>query len=218
MSAAELAARLPDLGTTRAWARALAAVEAVVSPEWEYRYFSFDATWADDEQMASMRNGSGDEWSITFTPAGAYLRGFDHESPLSPYGQQPYRVVAGLLEPVPPELREAASDPAWHLDGVPGTTLSLWRLSSDDGWHHGRPEGSPAVPDGSELFDELDGDASTYTAFASDYYEVDVDQGAVEHVYAGRPVTEELARRLNPACDWRSLVDDLRAIGHPVQA
>ena len=32
-----------------------------------------------------MRNGSGDEYSITFTDDDAFLRGFDQESPASPF-------------------------------------------------------------------------------------------------------------------------------------
>ena len=130
MSAAELAARLPDLDTVREWARALAAVEAVVSPEWESRYFSFDPAWADDEQMASMRNGSGDDWSITFTPAGAYLRAFDHESPLSPYVQHPSRTWPGLLEPVP-EGADGAPDGGDLLDELDGDPRTCTAFAAD---------------------------------------------------------------------------------------
>lgn len=32
-----------------------------------------------------MRNGSGDEYAIVFSAAGAYIRGFDHEAVMSPY-------------------------------------------------------------------------------------------------------------------------------------
>jgi hypothetical protein len=39
------------------------------------------------EDLASMQNGSGDEYSIVFLDDGAaYARGFDHESPVSPWG------------------------------------------------------------------------------------------------------------------------------------
>jgi len=31
-----------------------------------------------------MRNGSGDAYSIVFGPLGVIIRGFDHESPMSP--------------------------------------------------------------------------------------------------------------------------------------
>lgn len=218
MSAADLAARLPDIDTVRHWARSLAAVEAVVCPESADRCFSFDAAWADDEQMASMRNGSGDGWSIVFTPAGAYLRGFDHESPLSPYRQRPLRVVPGLLEPVPAALREAAQDPAWQTEGMPATTVSLWRLDGDDRWSHGVAQGTGNVPDGASLFDGLDGEASTYAAFVADHYEVDLDLAAIEHVFAGRPLTPDVARRLNPDIEWAERVEDLRGIGYPVES
>ncbi len=50
---------LKELGS-----RSLAMLDAIMSPEWEYRYFSFNANWDASlgERMASMRNGSGDEY------------------------------------------------------------------------------------------------------------------------------------------------------------
>ncbi|MFD9672648.1 hypothetical protein ACFWAO_12185 [Streptomyces sp. NPDC059981] len=71
-----------------------------LSPDWESRYYSFNAGWADGEEMASMRNGSGDEYSIVFSAAGAYARGFDHESPMSPFGNdgEPW---PGVVDEVP---------------------------------------------------------------------------------------------------------------------
>ena len=64
--------------------RSMAMVEAVLNPVGE-RFHSFNSTWSATEELASMRNGSGDEFDIVFPPAGAYVRGFDHESPFSPY-------------------------------------------------------------------------------------------------------------------------------------
>lgn len=69
MTAENLAARLPHPDTLRAWWQSLAALDAVMSPEANSRYFTFDPRWADDEQMASMRNGSGDDASVTFRTA-----------------------------------------------------------------------------------------------------------------------------------------------------
>ncbi|APA96960.1 hypothetical protein NS506_02900 [Nocardia seriolae] len=39
------------------------------------------------ESLASMDNGAGDEYSIVFSSAGTYVRGFDHYSELNTYGQ-----------------------------------------------------------------------------------------------------------------------------------
>lgn len=217
MTAEDLAARLPDIATVRAWSQSLAALDAVLDPDPAYRWFSFDAGWGADEQVASMRNGSGDEYSITFSPAGAYLRGFDHESLLSPFTRTPAAPYPGLLDAVPAALRAAALEPAWQLDGVPLVTVSLWRLAGDAGWHAARARDA-AGDDGSEwLFDQLDGDPASYAAFAAEHYETEVDLAVAEHVLAHRPLTADLARALDPDADWPSLVEDLAGIGYPTQ-
>lgn len=89
MTAAQLAGRLPAIGVVRRWSQSLAVLDAIMSAEREYRCFSFDAQFGPGQALASMRNGSGDEYSITFTGDGAFLRGFDHESPLSAFVQTP---------------------------------------------------------------------------------------------------------------------------------
>jgi hypothetical protein len=85
MTAAHLADRLPAIAVVRRWSQSLAVLDAIMSAEWDYRYFSFDTQFGPGQALASMRNGSGDEYSITFTGEGAFLRGFDHESPVSPF-------------------------------------------------------------------------------------------------------------------------------------
>jgi hypothetical protein len=65
--------------------QSLATLDAIMSPEWEYRYYSFNSKWAEGEMMASMRNGSGDEYFILFNSEGAIMKGFAHESSMSPW-------------------------------------------------------------------------------------------------------------------------------------
>ena len=52
----------PDIPTFRRLTRSLAVLDAILSPVWEDRYYSFDAHWAQGKLMASMRNGQGDHW------------------------------------------------------------------------------------------------------------------------------------------------------------
>ncbi|MGH6655741.1 MAG: hypothetical protein ACRDVE_11105, partial [Actinocrinis sp.] len=61
----------------------------------------------------------------------------------------------------------------------------------------------------------LDG-AEGYRAFASEYYEVDLDLEAVRDVYALRPLTPELVARLNPDTELADLFTDLSEIGFPL--
>jgi len=119
------AARLPEIETVRRWSQSLATLDAILSPKWENRYFSFDAHWAADEQMVSMRNGSGDEYSIVFAPVGAYARGFDHESPMSPYAQSPLAVWPGVIDDVSAEFDPFVKEPAFSDGTVPRVTACL---------------------------------------------------------------------------------------------
>jgi hypothetical protein len=57
--------------------QSLALLDAILSPDWEYRYFSFDSRWGPSERMGSMRNGQGDHWFALFSSAGCWLKGFD---------------------------------------------------------------------------------------------------------------------------------------------
>ena len=52
----------------------LAVRGAIAEPEWEYRYFSFDAKWAKGERMASMRNGEGDDRFLWVGPGTTHRR------------------------------------------------------------------------------------------------------------------------------------------------
>ncbi|MFC7533154.1 hypothetical protein [Actinoplanes sp. GCM10030250] len=210
----DVAAALPDITVLRDRCRALATLDAILSPAWEDRYYSFDAHWAPGQELASMRNGSGDEWSIVFSSAGAYVRGLDHESPMSPAANGG-RAWPGVLDAVPEVFAELVAEPAFSW----GATVCLWRQAGDERWHHGRIEfPEDEEPDGADwLFDMLvEGTPEGYVEFAEDYYEEQVDVAAVREVFAGRPLTAELIRRLNPDLTAADLAEDLRGIGYPL--
>lgn len=224
MTAAQLADRLPAIGAVRRWSQSLAVLDAVMSAEREYRYYSFDAQFRPGQALASMDNGSGDEYSITFTGDGAFLRGFDHESPLSPFGQTPLALWPGLLTGLPAPLAALAREPAFTLEGVPMVTVALWRLAGDEQWHHGQIayprawENEYADPDGSGwLFAQLDGRSESYLQYASEYFERQLPTDAVMAIMEHRTLTAALVRALNPERSHDELTGDLNRIGYPVE-
>lgn len=193
--------------------------EAILGPEWVDRYYSYDSRWGPDEELASMRDGSGDEYSIVFTTAGVYIRGFAHESPMSPAhldGQN----WPGVLDGVPEVFAHCVTEPAFSDERDRRlVTACLWRQTSDDRWHTGDiefPAGYPD-PDGStELFGLLvDRSPEAYQRFATDYYEVPVAIAPIRHLYALRPLTDEVVSTLNPALTRADLADDIAEIGYP---
>ncbi len=219
MTAQDVARRLPDIPVVRDRSRSLAMLDAILSPEWEYRYYSFVAAWGPEEELASMRNGSGDDYAVVFSPAGAWVGVFAHESPMSPWALEPPRPWPGVLDTVPTAFRACVQEPAFILDGVPMVSACLWRQTSDDCWRTGAidfPAGRED-PDGSEGLLELllDDSPEAYRRFAEDYYELRVDLAAVRQVYALRPLTQPLVTALNDQLSVADLAYDIAEIGYP---
>lgn len=218
MTVYDVARQLPSIADLRNLCRSLAMLDAILSPDWEDRYYSFNAGWSDGEETASMRNGSGDEYSIVFSAAGAYVRGFGHESAMSPYGNdgEPW---PGVVDDVPEVFRPFVEEPAFtDEDDVPVVTACLWRGATDDRWQHGVidfPAGR-ADPDGAMALFKLlvDRSPEAFQRFAEDYYEVPVDLQAVRDVYALRPLSQKLVSSLSPEVTLSALADDIAEIGY----
>ena len=167
--------------------------------------------------MASMRNGSGDEYFILFDSQGAIMKGFAHESSMSPWATESEQVCRGVLDEVPSEFQEFLTEPAFSIGD---TTFCIWRRKVDPFWQVGQidyPEEDD--PDGSEdLLFILDGAPTTYRDFAEQYYERPVDFSAVIHVYEQKPLTTEILEVLNAEVSREDLKSDLAQIGYPIGA
>jgi len=204
---------LPDIPTLRRLTRSLAVLDAILSPEWESRYYSFDSHWGDGELMASMRNGQGDDWFCLFTRAGVVVIGLDHEAPMF----QPGDPWPGVIDALPSELAAAVDEPAFDARNC---TFCVWRRTAGARWEHGPvqfPDGDD--PDGSaRLLQILDGRPESYHAFAADYHEVDLPLDAVRAVYRHQPLTPELLARLDPGVTVDMIRQDATEIGYPEPA
>jgi hypothetical protein len=213
----DVARALPNIAMLRDRCRVLAMLDAILSPEWESRYYSFDSRWAPGEEMASMRNGQGDAWSIVFSSAGAFIRGFDHESPMSPAVNDD-ELWPGVVDSVPEVFSGCVTEPAFSFDGTLEATVCLWRQAGDDRWHAGDidfPNGDD--PDGANrLFAVLmDATPTAYQRFAEDYFEQALDTDAVREIFALGLLTDDVVRRLNPDLAVDDLDADVAEIGYP---
>lgn len=213
-----VAARLPEIETVRRWSQSLAVLDAILSPDRSYRYFTFSAHSSHSDQVAAMQNGSGDEYSIVFTSDGACLRGFDHESEMSPFSQAPPAVWPGVADQVPAEFQRVIVEASARDGGVPAVTVCLWRLAGDAKWRHGPVElpTTDGDPDGADwLFAELDGQPETYRSYALDYFEKEIGLSSIVHVYEHKPLTQEVLSALNPDLSLSDMTDDLHEIDYP---
>ena len=204
---------MPNIEHLKALSQSLALLDAILMPEWQYRYYSFNSRWADGEQMASMRNGSGDEYYALFTSTGAILKGFAHESAMTPFRVEPAQIWPGVLDSVPQVFASFLSEPAFEREA---TTFCIWREPVDTTWRHGDvtfPTGND--PDGSaDLLSMLDGDPRTYQEWAQENYEQEIDLAAVQSIYQHTPVTAALIKSLNPEMSLTALREDMLEIGY----
>ncbi|MGW2614818.1 hypothetical protein [Streptomyces sp. NPDC001500] len=220
-TAREIAALLPHPDRLRDHLRALALLDAAIGDDPRWCQYTFAGAWGPGEQAALMENGSGDDFCVLFTPAGVLIRGFDHESEMSPYGTDDGQVWPGVIDEVPPALRRLLDQPAFHDEGIdaPRVTVCLWRETDDTVWHTGSAIDFPTGhedPDGSGFLFRLLTDLSPEAVqeHFEDYYERPVPLDAVRHVLAGHPLTPAIAQALNPA----ALSDDAllqRIAAHP---
>ncbi len=188
--------------------QALATLDAIISPEWEYRYYSFNERWDAGESMGSMRNGQGDDLFVLFNAAGAFIKGLDHERFRA---EGSARDIYAL---VPPAFSSGVGEPAFSPDHA---TFCCWRTFEADRWEWASSQTSREGGDGSDwLLAGLDGNPETYLSFARDYYEIEADAEAVRLVHQRAPITSMLATRLNPEINFQALQQDLVEIGYPI--
>jgi hypothetical protein len=201
---------VPDIKALRRLTKSIAMLDAILMPEWQYRYYSYNANWSAGEEMASMRDGRGDDWFLLFAPCGAALKGFAHESPLA----RNIALAARIPQVVPAEFASFLSEPAFSMNRA---TFCLWRSFTDRDWNVvSAGDRLSATHDGSvELLQILDYSPQTYRAWAEDYYERDVSLVAVQAIYEHRPLNADLLAALNPDLSLADVAADAKEIAYP---
>ena len=194
---------LPSISDLRARTRSLAMLDAILCPEWEYRYVSFDQAWAPGMHMASMRNGCGDDWFLLFDRAGAALKGFAHEL-------SDKHVGAMLQAQVPGAFSAFLNEPAFSMQDA---TFCYWRGADEASWH--KVQGGREDDGAGDMLSLLVAGPSAYKAWAEAYFEVPVDLDTVSAVFGHVPLGDAMIRKLNPDADVDAAYADAAGIGYP---
>ncbi|MCW3124660.1 MAG: hypothetical protein JWO03_318 [Bacteroidetes bacterium] len=232
---------LPDIAQLNKTCKALSVLDAIICPDWQYRYYSYDNAWdkENQEECFHMRNGEGDEYKILFAPSGAVINGIAHESTMSRWVRvevQP-KSFSEKLNSFLGKKETILKQDIWKgvMDAVPdifhsfvfgepikslGTTFCIWRKTEDTKWSIGNivfP--NDEYKDGSEhLLYILDGNPSTYRDWAKGYYDekfedTDLKIDDIKHVYDFKPITPNIVAHLNnDGLDLDALKKDLDII------
>lgn len=198
---------LPSPQQLKSIMQSMAALDAILCPEWQYRYYSFDTSWGPSEQMGSIRNGSGDDIFVLFNESGCFLKGFSHEFPQRELSPNMF------YENIPDAFQAGTTEPAFSPQNV---SYCAWQDLSGEGWKDSVKE-SDLDFNVFFLIQDLDGQASTFQKFAEEYHEMEVDLGSLQAVFDQASMTKDLAESLNPEIEYSSLLSDLNQIGYPFE-
>lgn len=190
--------------------KSIATLEAIICPEWEFRYYSYQKKWSENEACFEMRNGEGDQMLILFSNEGICINGFAHENEV-------------LLKKAIGNLPKGFEG---FIFGEPvksiGTTFCIWQTISSKKWVTGAIDCSKNdYNDGSsDLLELLDGNPSNYKEWAEEYYEEEFEEHElklelVEKIFDNTVVFKELVKSINPELkDFEKLKMDLDEIGY----
>ena len=176
--------------------RALALADAILMPDWEYRYFSFNSNWDGEEKemMASMKNGEGGEYFILFSDKGIVGKLYDvHKGSF----------FDELQSSLPLEFSDFLQEPAFDIEN---STSFIWRKSTDKNW-----QCTPKIQE-TGFLRFITGGEREYVNWAEDYYEVRIDRDLFAKLFSNLLINEELVKKANPENSIELMSKDLEEI------
>lgn len=157
----------------KAWRCAAECDSSITSKDW-LRAFWYEPNWTEGVAMAKYDNGAGDNVVAFFKEDGrTVIKGFDHESEVSPHAREEYGIWPGIYDAMPSNLLSLVSDEAAEYEDV---TFCCW---SEDGksWKTGKTVIPEDIDDGSAwLLDMIQMNAEQFIEWARSYYEKDFER------------------------------------------
>lgn len=209
---------LPDIEKLKGISQSIAILDAIICQEWEYRCYSFNSKWSDNEMMASMRNGQGNHYFILFFNEGVAIKGFDIDAPINEVTDKEF--WKNKTNQMPSQYKLFLREPAFVTDEA---TFFIWRLNDDYEWHTLNLGTEIEVRmrrvydfDGSQnLITILGGLPETYKRWADAYYESDFALDIIGKIYRHEPLAKVMVEILNSDIDYEVLIEDIEEIGYP---
>ena len=206
----DIAARLPQPADLERRSIALAALDALLGCD----LYAYRPGLSAGRRLASMEDGMGNDYCITFSEIGTVVRGFDHECSISPWSSEGGALAPGLLDGFPAQLRPVVGERAFRR--ARGRTVDLtfcaWQLAGADHWSVGSLDEEGGA---SYLFEQvLDGTAAGYRRFAYLYLGEDPGIEVVRTFFGLSPDDAALVASLDDRAD---VLRALGQLGYPTR-
>lgn len=198
---------LPHWEQLKNYCKAMAVLDAILSPEWQYRYYSYNSDWSEDEEFFEMRNGEGAQLLMLFLKDGAVINGFSVEEDAADKDL--------LLPLLPEQFHEFIYGEPVHSAG---TSFCLWQSNGEESWQ--TPQPAATLKLSAELLSPFDGAPLTYKQWADSYFESNglpagIPLEAVKQIFAHQRLDKDMVLAISPNfTDWEQLKEDLEEISY----
>lgn len=207
---------LPTIDIIKKSLISMSALDMIFSEEDWLRVYTWYPNWDEKSSLAVIDNGGGDTMHIVFSNDGCIIKGFDHESELSPHAQEDFEVWKGIYDDVPKVLLDLLEDEAIEKDDV---TFCIWQDKNHKEWRKGKVEIPEGCNDGSDYMLSRIFSVEGYVDWAKDYWELG-DRLTIEEVkkvFNHQPITEEMIKKINPDRNIKETMEELIKIDYPVE-
>lgn len=199
-----------------------AILDIIITPEhdaWRRLVsYEYDKTKRCDRFHIS--NDSGDHLYVLMSPDGAIIKGFDHESCLSPYQNDEEPTVESIYANVPAELLALLDEETEKND----VTFCIWQKPGEVHWHQNSIElpdycfdsDRTQPEDGGQAFlmSYIFAGADEWYEWASIYYELREEAwDAAARLYETGEITRSMMEDLNPERDYDTIIDECEVSG-----
>jgi hypothetical protein len=195
---------LPNIYSLQDICKAISVLDAIICPEWEFRYYSYNAKWDVGEHCFQMRNGSGDEMHILFLENGCVINGFAHE-----FESKDKIKLTANLDSIFDEFM--FGEPVNSI----GTTFCIWTTYiNKEQWQTGILDNFD--DNSGQMLAIFDANPKTYHNWANEHFEINIPFEIVTKIYNGEAITKDIVLSINKEMsDWKRLKKDLNEIEYP---
>lgn len=223
---------LPDIKTLQKLCKSLAVLNLIYDGEGSFEYYNKNEYYNKKSDIYEtetfvMNTWGGNFYKIYFNNIGSVIIGFDHESNISPYGED-INIWPGIIEQLPKEftyMTKEFFDDEYNKYMI---TFCIWRKHTDTMWYIGDdidfPESQDDEPvDGSlSLIFYLDGNIDSFISEVKNYLLIEQEhfdfffRDVVYDIYNFKPITKEYIKQINPQIDYDIFFEKVSKIGYPI--
>jgi len=178
--------------------KSIALLEAIISPEWEYRYFSYDSNWSEDEEMASMRDGEGNTWFSVFKKDIIFYKCISKDDGL-------IKNHKDIKQMIPEKFNSFINEEAFHTNIA--TKISIF---DNNKWLE---FGISNVNHIIDLKTIQHWKAIDYKDWADKYYEKDLDLTSIQNIFT-HSIDEHIVKSLNNELCFNDIEHEIEEIGY----